>query len=120
MNKQSILILAILIILFGCSDDSLEPGNEIITSSLEFITSVNAPTTGKVGEKIDIEVKFHVLNGCGDFARFVETEYENTKTIEVEAKYEGLTCTQATEIITVNYEFTPKNARTYKLKLVLS
>jgi hypothetical protein len=81
------------------------------------VTDVSAPAMGSVNETIAIEVSFRVYNGCGVFERFIETENGNSRTIEVEAKYEGCAfCTQDTPIRNAVYEFTPQTPGEYELK----
>jgi hypothetical protein len=71
------------------------------------VTSVNSPSTGSVSETINIEVSFQVFNGCGGFGKFIETQFNNTKNIEVEAIYQGCICTDDMPIRTTNYKFIP-------------
>jgi hypothetical protein len=117
--KKDFNILLISIMTFGlsirCNKDD---GNKevCITNNTEYITSVDSPETGTVHQVINIEVKFRVSNGCGGLGKFIEMNNGNTRTIEVEAKYEGCICTQDAPIRTVNYEFIPTNTGNYELK----
>jgi hypothetical protein len=115
--KLKIFYLTTLIIILSLiiSCESNDQNKECINYDIGYVTSINAPTTGAVNETINIEVSFRVINGCGTFEKFIETENGNSKTIEVEAKYEGCTCTQALEIRTVNYDFTANKSGDYQL-----
>lgn len=108
----SVIILGIL--LSCCSDETKE--NECIANKTEYVTSVNSPSTGMVDETINIEVNFQVFNGCGNFGRFIETENGNSRTIEIEARYEGCICTDDMPIRSVNYEFLVNHSGDYELK----
>lgn len=107
-------------ILFGltisCNKDDDNKDELCITNEIEYVTSVDSPNTGNVNKIINIEVDFRVVNGCGTFGKFIEINNGNTRTIEVEAKYEGCICTQDEAIRTVNYAFTPTNTGNYELK----
>ncbi len=117
--KKDFNILLISIMTFGLSiscnkdDDNKE---ECITNNTEYITSVDSPETGTVHQVINIEVKFRVSNGCGGLGKFIEMNNGNTRTIEVEAKYEGCICTQDAPLRMVNYEFIRTNTGNYELK----
>jgi predicted RNA-binding protein with PUA-like domain len=78
------------------------------------------PTTGNVNQTISIPVTFQVLNGCGGFGNFIETNNGNTKTITVNAKYEGCYCTQAIEQRQTNYNFNPTTPGIYTLNFTQS
>ncbi len=108
----SVIILGI--ILSCCSDETKE--KECIANKTEYVTSVNSPSSGMVDETINIEVNFQVYNGCGNFGRFIETENTNSRTIEIEARYEGCICTDDMPIRTVNYEFLVNHSGDYELK----
>ncbi|MFT5963455.1 MAG: hypothetical protein ACI9L6_000157 [Flavobacterium sp.] len=97
----------------SCESD--DQNKECIEYDIGYVTSVNSPTTGTVNETIKIEVNFRVINGCGGFEKFIETQSGNSKTIEVEAKYEGCVCTQALEIRRVNYDFKTAKSGDYQL-----
>lgn len=94
-------------------DDNVE---ECIAYVNPYVTSVNAPSTGMVNEIVSIEVNFDVINGCGSFNQFIETENGNTTTIEVEAKYEGCVCTAVVLELTTTYEFMTDTPGDYELK----
>lgn len=117
------IILLILMTIFGpltsCSDDD-EKENACISSQTEYVTSINSPTTGSVNEMINIEVNFRVFNGCGGFGKFIEAENENSRIIEVEAKYVGCICTQDAPIRSTNYEFQVSQAGEYELNFISS
>lgn len=111
--KAKLFLFSLILTLISCSDDDSE---ECIGYSRENVKEVNAPDSGKVNEPVEIEVKFAVYNGCGQFEKFIESGSEKSKVIEVQAKYEGCVCTQNIPIITSVYKFTPSTLGEYKLK----
>jgi len=116
MKKNIILLLSMIIfeLLLSCSNDQAKD-NQCISSKIEYVTSINSPTTGIVNEMINIEVNFRVFNGCGEFGKFIVTENGNSRVIEVEAKYVGCICTQDIPIRTTNYVFKASQAGEYEL-----
>ncbi|MFI2742756.1 hypothetical protein ACG2LH_08455 [Zhouia sp. PK063] len=117
---MKIRVLNFIIFIFICtlvsSCDSDDKNDECIQNEIGYVTTLTAPSSGSVNETINIEVNFRVFNGCGKFGKFMETENGNTRTIEVEAKYEGCNCTQDAPIRTTNYEFVANSPGNYTLK----
>ncbi|EKB48204.1 hypothetical protein [Cecembia lonarensis] len=111
--ETKIFLFFLLAILVSCSDDDSE---ECIGYRPENVTEVNSPSSGRINESIEIEVKFAVYNGCGKFEKFIESRSKHSKIIEVQAKYEGCICTDNIPIITAIYEFTPSAIGEYELK----
>jgi uncharacterized lipoprotein NlpE involved in copper resistance len=66
--KNSLLVVSIIVfgLLSGCNIDQEKEG-ECVSNKIEYVTSVNSPSTGSVNEAINIEVSFKVFNGCGGF-----------------------------------------------------
>lgn len=120
---MTLKVLIFLVLIFSlttsCSHDD-DKNNECVDYEIGYVTSVSAPNTGAINETVNIEVNFGVFNGCGGFGKFIETENGNSRTIEVEAKYEGCICTQDAPIRTTNYEFTASNAGEYELNFISS
>ena len=122
--KNLLSILFFTIMTFGLSscnkdDETKEKKieeNQCIYSETAYVISANSLDTGSVSQSINIEVNFGVNNGCGHFGRFIETQSGNTRTIEVEAKYDGCICTLDAPIRTVNYGFIPTQTGNYELK----
>jgi len=112
-TKLTLIISIILLVIISCSKDH---DNSCIENRTEYVTSVNSPSTGTVNESIIIEVSFGVDNGCGNFGKFIETGNGNTKTIEVEARYQGCICTQDAPTRKTNYVFKTQNSGNYTLK----
>lgn len=120
MNLKVLIFLVLIFSLTtSCSHDD-DKNNECVDYEIGYVTSVSAPNTGAINETVNIEVNFGVFNGCGGFGKFIETENGNSRTIEVEAKYEGCICTQDAPIRTTNYEFTASNAGEYELNFISS
>ena len=81
------------------------------------IISVTGSSIGEVNETINLEVKFGVGNGCGQFNKFIEPDFVgNEKIIKVETIYIGCICTHDAPIRTVNYEFETSTNGVYNLK----
>jgi len=114
--KNSLLFVSVIIfgILSSCNIDQENEG-ECVSNKTEYVTSVNSPSTGSVSETINIEVSFQVFNGCGGFGKFIETQNNTTKNIEVEAIYQGCICTDDMPIRTTNYKFIPTRIGNYEL-----
>lgn len=112
-TKLTLLLSSLLLLIMSCSK---EPENNCIENKIAYISSINSPTTGSVNEIINIEVSFGVNNGCGNFGKFIETQNGNTKTIEVEARYEGCVCTQDAPTRKTNYVFKTTISGNYILK----
>lgn len=102
------------IALLSCDKD--DSANDCTALEIAYVTDVQAPETGVVGEDIEIEVSFDVRNSCGDFADFIQQQNENTRIIEVKAKYEGCVCLQVAETITTTYTYNPSLPDDYVFK----
>ena len=100
--------------IYSCSEEEQE--NNCIENKIAYVSSINSPSTGTVNENINIEVSFGVNNGCGNFGKFIETQSGNTKTIEVEARYEGCVCTMDAPARKANYVFKTQNSENYIFK----
>jgi len=113
-----IFAFLIFAIITSCNndDDKSDDQNLCLENIFAGVSDVIAPSTGTVDETITVQVEFGVGNGCGQFGRFIETQNGNSRTVEVEARYEGCICTQDAPIRTVNYQFIPKTAGIYELK----
>ncbi len=110
--KNRLILYIFFSILISCTND--DP--ECIGYRNEYVTEVNAPSAGKINETVDIEIDFVVNSGCGNFDRFLERGSEQSKIIEVQAKYEGCICPQVTRTITTVYEFIPLSTGKHELK----
>lgn len=98
--KIFLYVLIAFTLFIACNSD-----DNCTTFESPYVREVNAPLTGNVNQDISIEVQFSVINGCGEFSKFIETSAGTIRTIEVEAKYEGCACTLNEPIISVNYIF---------------
>ena len=106
MKKKNIFILILSIVFFiGCSED--EESDCINYEELSGVTNVEAPETATVNEAVDVNVTFQVQNACGEFAAFDETISGTTRTIGVDAVYEGCACAEVITSRTETYTFTP-------------
>lgn len=112
-TKLSIILSVVLLIIISCSK---ELDDKCVSNNIEYVTSVISPSTGTVNENINIEVVFGIHNGCGNFGKFIESQNGNTKTIEVEARYEGCVCTQVAGTKSINYVFKTPTPGNYTLK----
>lgn len=112
-TKLTLLLSILLLLIMSCSK---EPDNTCVENRIAYVTSINSPSNGFVNQNITIEVSFGVNNGCGNFGKFIETQNGNTKTIEVEARYEGCVCTLDAPIRKTNYVYKTQNSGNYILK----
>lgn len=112
-TKLKLLPSILLLLIISCEK---EQENNCIENKIAYVTSIISPSTGTVNENINIEVSFGVNNGCGNFGKFIETQNGNTKTIEVEARYEGCVCTMDVPTRKTNYVFKSQNSGNYILK----
>lgn len=112
--RNHLFAIVILSILIGCKKDDSDKVCDFL--EIAYITAIDAPETGTVGENIVIIVDFQVRNGCGNFSDFIEQRNDQTRTIEVKAKYEGCICTQATEPRTATYDFIAEEPGNYVLQ----
>lgn len=69
------------------------------------VLSANVPKNGNVNKTIPIDISFTINNGCGGFGTITEINSGNTKTITVNAKYEGCFCTQNMGTVKIKYNF---------------
>lgn len=112
-TKLTLLPSVLLLLMMSCSE---KQDNTCIENRIAYVNSINSPSTGFVNQNITIEVSFGVNNGCGNFGKFIESQNGNTKTIEVEARYEGCVCTMDAPTRKINYVFKTQNSGNYILK----
>ncbi len=96
----------------SCDNDD-EP---VVQTKTAFVTAVTGATTAAVNQEISLEVTYSVENNCGVFNKFIETTTENTKTIEVQTKYEGSNCGTTVATKKTSYKFKSTVAGTFILK----
>ena len=99
----------------SCSDDD---SNNAVVPVLKksFVTAVTGPVEGDVNQELTLNVTFAVENNCGSFNKYIETTEGTTKTIEVEAKYEGTNCGTTPTTKATTYKFKSAAEGTYALK----
>ena len=112
--KKIVLITIMFVVALSCEKN--EENENCLEYKNSFVLNIDAPSNGTVNEDIIIEVFFSVINGCGNFNKFIEVENGNTTTIEVQAKYEGCFCTHAVETRSINYIFSTQTAGDYEFK----
>lgn len=82
------------------------------------VISANVPTSGNLNQTIPINITFGIYNGCGGFGNITETNSGNTKTITVNAKYEGCYCTQVIGEVQTTYNFIPTTTGNHIIKFL--
>jgi hypothetical protein len=112
--KNILLIIISILTLSSCNKDSNE--DNCIEYQTAYVTNVIAPTSGAINEELSIEAQFSVNNGCGNFSKFIEAGTGNSRTIVIQAKYEGCICTHAVETRNVNYFFRTQTPGVYEFK----
>ena len=111
--QAAVIVLLVSTAFTSCSDDDNTP-NAVTKSSL--VTKVEGAVTGDINVEVPLTVTFSVDNNCGSYNKFIETAAANTKTIEVESKYEGADCGTTPTSKTVVYKFKSTAVGTYNLK----
>lgn len=106
-----LIIISLMFITISCSNG--DGDGSVANYELTYATSADASSGVLVGETINILVSFRVTNGCGQFGRFVESGNGLTRVIEIEARYEGLICTQDLPSREATYEYTPNSPGEY-------
>lgn len=111
--KTVAVVLFISTLFSSCSND--DGGENIIVKKQE-ITSVVGPETATIGEQITLTVTYKVDNSCGVFQRFFEITNGNSKTIDIEARYEGENCGTTETTLTQPYQVSVITPGTYNFK----
>ena len=120
MKIKNLLFILIAITLFSCdslmntSDETAE--EDCTKTQTAFVSEVNGEEQMDSGNALDLEVLFPVINGCGQFNRFIETSEGKTLTLEVEAIYKGCMCTMDIPTRKATYTFKPSEKGTYTLR----
>ncbi|MDB4052121.1 hypothetical protein N9488_01545 [Flavobacteriales bacterium] len=114
--KNLLFFTSILVTTLISSCKGEEKIDNCISNELGYIYIVDSPSTGIVNETITMKVFFSVNNGCGGFKKFITCENGNTRTIEVEAIYEGCICTDNVPTIEVEYRFIGRKPGDYLFK----
>jgi len=115
-------VLFIITVLTSCSNDNDSPqtGDGYIYKS-SYATSVVGPVTGKVGQELIYNVSFQVENGCGEFNKMTDVEFNKEVGYQVEAKYPVTACSLPDpEIKKTNYKVKTTLAGTYYLRIAKS
>lgn len=82
------------------------------------VISAVVPANGNVNQTIPIDISFEINNGCGSFGNITETNSGNTKTITVNAKYEGCFCTQNMGVVQKTYNFIAATTGLHTIKFI--
>ncbi|WP_264537225.1 hypothetical protein [Flavobacterium sp. N1736] len=119
---QSIaLIVFFVTILSSCSSDNDNPEAPTVVYKSAFATEVTGPTTGKVGQELTYSIGFTVENGCGEFNRFTDVEFNKLSGFQIEAKYPVATCTRLEpQTIRTLYKIKPTTKGTFYLRIAKS
>jgi hypothetical protein len=111
--QAAVVVLFIATAFTSCSDDDNTPSAVTKTS---LVSKVEGAVTGDINVEVPLTVTFSVDNNCGSYNKFIETAAANTKTIEVESKYEGTDCGTTPTSKTAVYKFKSTTVGTYNLK----
>jgi hypothetical protein len=86
-----------------------------ISGALAAISETSMPDTSNVNERVNIDVTYQLINGCGRFEDFDITNGANDKEllVKVDAIYDGCICTEAIVTETKTLDYTPSEAGTY-------
>lgn len=108
-----VLFLSLTIVSCSSNDDKVVVPEK---SKVALVTDVKGPETGKINEELSYDVTFMVYNGCGEFDKISEVTIGSVKGLQVEAKYPGEVCTQATELKKTVYKFKSATKGTFEIK----
>lgn len=110
---KTILSLALLICtatFYSCEKE------KCVENRMAYATNVEAPSTGRTGDVVLIDVDFSVSNVCGQFGSFLESTDGNTRTIGISANYVGCGCHTLPPVRHVQYEFLTFEPGAYTLR----
>ncbi|KOP38014.1 MULTISPECIES: hypothetical protein [unclassified Flavobacterium] len=114
-------VLFIMTVLTSCSSDNDTPQGDGYIYKSAYATTVLGPTTGKVGQELIYNISFQVENGCGEFNKMTDVEFNKESGYQVEAKYPATTCSLPDpEIKKTNYKIKTNLAGTYYLRIAKS
>lgn len=123
IKLESVAFVLFIITMFtSCSSDSdnTPTGDGYIYKS-SYATSVVGPETGKVNQELVYSISFQVENGCGEFNKMTDVEFNKESGYQVEAKYPVTTCSLPDpEIKRTNYKVKTALAGTYYLRIAKS
>lgn len=119
---QSIaLIMLFVTVLTSCSSDNDTQGQAKFIYKSAFATSIDGPTTGKVGQELNYAVSFTVENGCGEFNRFTDVEFNKEPGFQIEAKYPVENCIRIEPtVVRTIYKIKPTTKGTFYLRIAKS
>ncbi len=112
--KYYLILLVALTSIIGCSKDKSD--DECISYDVAYVTSVNAPNTGAINEKIPIKIDYYLNNSCGNFEDLIESVDGNSRIIEVNTKYVGCVCLEVLVEETTIYNFETSVPGDYEFK----
>ncbi len=117
MKALKLRFIGFLIVISAIAACSLDSGqNECFVSIKSTALTVTGPETTTVNVPITFNVKFGVINNCGEFNRFMETT-SFPKIITAIVDYDGCECANTPNgSDTKPYVFTATTAGTYELK----
>lgn len=78
-----------------------------------YVNKVDVFRTGSVNQDIKFYIYFNCYNGCGQFGNFDISTSGNTRTILVNAKYEGCICTLNVPVLLTSYTFRSSQPGTF-------
>jgi hypothetical protein len=109
----TVLFCVLLLVETGCTGNITENCSSIQQA---YIGKVDGSKTGNINQDISFTVYFGINSGCGKYGSITETVSGNTRTVSVNAKYEGCACTAMAGVITTNYIFKTSQAGIYYFK----
>lgn len=118
--QSAALILLFITVLTSCSSDVDTPTDNFIYKSA-YATDVSGPLTGKVGQELNYAITFQAENGCGEFNKLTDVEFNKELGYQVEVKYPGTACSKPDPVNRVTiYKITTPKAGTYYLRVAKS
>ena len=119
---QSIaLIMLFVTVLTSCSSDNDSAEDPKFIYKSAFATEVSGPTIGKIGQELSYAVSFTAENGCGEFNRFTDVEFNKQPGFQIEAKYPVEACIRIEPtVVRTIYKIKPTTKGTFYLRIAKS
>jgi hypothetical protein len=117
MKKNISVFIAALLAAFVVSCDYKKEEEECRVIEIAGVVQVEIQDTAVSGSEVPLSISFGVHNGCGQYYRLLQnTDLGYDREFQVQAVYDGCTCTQDAPIRQVSVPFKAFVPGTYTLK----
>ncbi len=93
MKKILFILAGIILSVVFFSKCRKKEDDACVFYSNAYVSKVSGANTTLVNQQIDLTVTYNLTNGCGQLTGLDETSYNNSRTINLQAKYVGCFCT---------------------------